>query len=75
MNITSSARFASKSRMLTVLPVTTSGSSKSGALVPSASMVEGMATASFSQELVDPCSNALDRRDDPLRSNRSRARS
>src|SRR4029450_2533541 len=66
MNITSSARFASKSRMDTVLPVTTSRSSKSGALVPSASIVEGTAMKSLSQELGDPCSNALDRGDDPL---------
>ena len=48
MNITSSARFASKSRTLTVSPVTTSGSSKSGALVPSASMVEGTAMTPLS---------------------------
>jgi hypothetical protein len=48
MNMTRSARLPSKSRMLTVRPVTTSGSSKSGAVVPSASIVEGTATAPLS---------------------------
>src|SRR6185436_7925345 len=53
MNITSSARLPSKSRMPTGRPVTTSGSSNSGAFVPSASMVEGTATVPLSLRIAE----------------------
>src|SRR4030095_654031 len=66
MNITSSACLRSKSRMLTVRALTTSGSSKSGALVPRASIVEGTATTSSSHERRQSSAYPLHRRDHAL---------
>src|SRR5262245_44376718 len=66
MNITSSARSDTKSDRLTIRPSVTSGSSNSGALVPSGSIVDRTATPSSSQESRETSAHPLNRGDDAL---------